>query len=108
MQTIPLIVTTDWLSDRLDDPKLRLIDATTLMKPLDDGNITLTSGKEAYEHGHIPGAVYADLIHELSDRTRRKPQCRQKHRIQRPYRAPSAHGKLARQDCQLCRRILYP
>ena len=67
MQTIPLIVTTDWLSDRLDDPKLRLIDATTLMKPLDDGNITLTSGKEAYEHGHIPGAVYADLIHELSD-----------------------------------------
>ena len=67
MQTIPLIVSTDWLSERLNDPKLRLIDATTLMKPLDDGNITLISGEEAYEHGHIPGAVYADLIHKLSD-----------------------------------------
>ena len=67
MQTIPLIVTTEWLSSRLDDPKLRLIDATTLMKPLDNGNTKLTSGKESYEQGHIPGAVYADLINELSD-----------------------------------------
>lgn len=67
METIPIIVSTEWLSNRLDDPKLRLIDATTLMKPLDDGSITLSSGKESYDHGHIPGAVYADLINELSD-----------------------------------------
>ena len=67
MQSIPLIVTTEWLSSRLDDPKLRLIDATTLMKPLEDGDITLTSGRETYENGHIPGAVYADLINELSN-----------------------------------------
>ena len=67
MQTIPIIVSTEWLSSRLDDPKLRLIDVTTLMKPIENGSITLSSGKESYEQEHIPGAVYADLINELSD-----------------------------------------
>ncbi len=73
MQSIPIIVSTEWLSSRLDDPKLRLIDATTLMKPLEDSNITLTSGKESFEHGHIPGAIYADLINELSNPNSKYP-----------------------------------
>ncbi len=67
MDKIPLIVSTEWLEERLNDRKLRLIDATTFMKPLQDGQITLTSGKESYDLGHIPGAVYADLLHDLSN-----------------------------------------
>ena len=67
MNNIPLIVTTEWLEEHLNDPRLRLIDATTFMKPLQDGQITLTSGRDSYNTGHIPGAVYADLLHDLSN-----------------------------------------
>ena len=66
MSTIPQIVTTEWLAERLNDPNLRIVDATTFMKPLEDGGITLSSGKESYQNGHIPGAVYADVMNELS------------------------------------------
>ncbi|PQD97284.1 sulfurtransferase [Pradoshia eiseniae] len=67
MNKIPLIVSTEWLEEHLNDPKLRVIDATTFMKPLQDGGITLSSGKDSYNVGHIPGAVYADLLHDLSN-----------------------------------------
>ena len=73
MSTIPQIVTTDWLAERLDDPNLRIVDATTFMKPLQDGNITLTSGKDSYNFEHIPGAVFADLMNELSHPDADKP-----------------------------------
>ena len=73
MNKIPLIVSTEWLEKNLNDPKLRLIDATTFMKPMQDGGITLSSGKDSYNVGHIPGAVYADLLHDLSDPTSNLP-----------------------------------
>lgn len=68
MSNVPLIVTTDWLAERLNDSNLRLLDATTFLKqPEKDGYYDVWSGKEAYEKGHIPGAVFADLHGELSD-----------------------------------------
>ena len=68
MSKVPLLVTTEWLEERLDDPNLRLLDATTFLKhPEKDGYYDVWSGKEAYEKGHLPGAVFADLHHELSD-----------------------------------------
>ena len=60
---IPLIVQTEWLAERLHDPKLRLIDATTYI-PKPGASL---SGRKTYEEGHIEGAVFADLLHELSD-----------------------------------------
>ncbi|WP_033542956.1 sulfurtransferase [Planococcus sp. CAU13] len=68
MNDIPLIVSTDWLAERLDDPKLRIVDATVFMKfPEGGGPPNVESGRSSYEQGHIPGAVYADLAGELSD-----------------------------------------
>ncbi|WP_298825921.1 sulfurtransferase [uncultured Planococcus sp.] len=68
MEKIPLIVSTDWLEQRLDDPDLRIIDATAFMDiPADGGPPSVQSGKASYQEGHIPGAVYADLLNELSD-----------------------------------------
>lgn len=68
MSKVPLIVTTDWLAERLEDPNLRLLDATTFLKaPEKDGYYDVWSGQAAYEKGHIPGAVFADLYGELSD-----------------------------------------
>lgn len=68
MEKIPLIVSTEWLEQRLDDPKLRIVDATTFMDiPENGGPPSVQSGKASYKEEHIPGAVYADLLNELSD-----------------------------------------
>lgn len=68
MSNVPLFVSTDWLAERLEDPELRLLDATTFLKqPEGDGYYDVWSGKEAYEEEHIPGAVFADLKNDLSD-----------------------------------------
>ncbi len=65
---LPLIIDTDWLAERLDDSNLRLIDATTFLKiPEDGGYYDVWSGREAYDKGHIPGAVFADLLNDFSD-----------------------------------------
>src|SRR3954451_3244722 len=49
------LVSTDWLSARLDDPKLRIIDASYKMP----GVLPLPS--DDYLRGHIPGAVFFDV-----------------------------------------------
>ncbi len=68
MEQIPLMVTTEWLEKRLNDPDLCIIDATMFMEtPENGGPTTIRSGKESYEEGHIPGTVYIDLLNELSD-----------------------------------------
>ena len=69
MSNLPLIVNTDWLAKRLEDPKLRLLDATTFLQHPKGGTgyYKIWSGRESYEESHIPGAVYADLFKELSD-----------------------------------------
>ena len=62
MNKTPLFVTTEWLAARLDDPNLRLIDATTFSgPPLHEAYMDVSSGREAYEKKHIQGAVFADL-----------------------------------------------
>jgi thiosulfate/3-mercaptopyruvate sulfurtransferase len=51
------LVTTDWLASHIDDPKVKIIDATfklpgVLPLPVDD-----------YLAGHLPGAVFFDVDH---------------------------------------------
>ncbi|MBT2569675.1 sulfurtransferase [Planococcus sp. ISL-110] len=68
MEQIPLIVSTDWLEQRLGDPQMRIVDATTFMDISEAGGVpSVYSGKPSYEKEHIPGAVYADLLNELSN-----------------------------------------
>lgn len=51
------LVSTDWVADHLDDPKVRLIEV--------DVDTT------AYDQGHIPGAVGLNWSTQLSDQVRR-------------------------------------
>ncbi|RNF39026.1 sulfurtransferase [Planococcus salinus] len=68
MKEVPYIVDTNWLAERLDDPYLRILDATTFMAiPENGGSPTIQSGRDSYEEGHIKGAVFADLINDFSD-----------------------------------------
>lgn len=61
------IVSTEWLAEHLNHPDLRVLDATVHLTPAAGGGMQMTSGKADYDEGHIPGAVFADLIEDLSD-----------------------------------------
>lgn len=66
-----LLVETDELAAKLDDPALRILDCTVFLRPLPDwSEYRAESGRAQYERAHIPGAVFADLIEDLSDPNR--------------------------------------
>lgn len=55
---VPMLVTTEWLAARLDDPGVVVVD----MRWREDG-----SGLSRYERGHIPGSTYLDWATDLVD-----------------------------------------
>jgi thiosulfate/3-mercaptopyruvate sulfurtransferase len=60
-----LISATD-LAARLDDENLRIVDATVHLT-FDADGAHVASGRDTYLAGHLPGAVFADQIADLSD-----------------------------------------
>jgi len=63
----PLVEDT-WLAAHLDDPRLVVLDATTLLpSPREDGDYRSVSGRGAWAERHLPGSRHADLTGELSD-----------------------------------------
>jgi len=56
------LVSTDWLSEHLNDPDLMVADIRWMA---DDEN----GGRRAYLQQHLPGAVFLDLDHDLADRS---------------------------------------
>jgi thiosulfate/3-mercaptopyruvate sulfurtransferase len=66
--TLAPLIDVATLSDHLDDPSLRLFDATVeLIRPPEGGPYTVRSGRDGYERAHIPGAAFADIPGALSD-----------------------------------------
>lgn len=66
--TTPLLVDAAWLAEHRKDENLRIVDATTFLEqPEGDGYYVVSSGRQAYEREHIPGAVFADLLTEFAD-----------------------------------------
>ena len=65
--TMDSLVTAEWLAANLDDPDLVVIDASVLVEPDGEGGVSVVSGRNIYEEGHIPTAGFADLMGELSD-----------------------------------------
>ena len=65
--TMDSLVTTQWLSEHLDDPKLVVLDCSVTVQPGEDGSLQILSGRADYEGGHIPSAGFADLMDDLSD-----------------------------------------
>ncbi len=63
-----ILVSTDWLAARTDDPDLRVLDCTVHLTPLPDGSgQRAESARGTYEAGHIPGSGFIDLQADLSD-----------------------------------------
>lgn len=71
MSNLPLLVETEWLAAHSHDPQLRILDCSVTLTPV-EGGVTVTSGRAAWEAGHIPDAGFADLI-ELTDRSSKLP-----------------------------------
>ncbi|MCJ1886554.1 sulfurtransferase [Pseudomonas sp. LA21] len=61
------LVSADWLSTALDDPRLCLLDASVeLAAPEFDGDYRVESGHAGWLAGHIRGARHADLLNDLA------------------------------------------
>ena len=65
--TDKLLVTTDWLADHLDDPDLRIVDIRGHVIPASEPPPHYFNHREDYEKSHIPGAVFVDWVHEITD-----------------------------------------
>ena len=63
------LVTAEWLHAHLNDPDLVVLDTTVSINFDENGALTVNSGRDAYEQGHIPTADFADLTSELVDTT---------------------------------------
>ncbi|MBW7469482.1 sulfurtransferase [Marinobacter sp. M216] len=58
------LVEPEWLEKHLDDPDLRIVDATVQVKLWPFPHVR--SGRRGFKRGHIPGATFADLL-KISD-----------------------------------------
>ncbi len=61
------LIATEDLTGLLDDPKVRVLDATVHLDPRPEGGNAVRSGRADFEAGHIPGAGFIDLSTEVSD-----------------------------------------
>lgn len=61
------LVSTEWLSQHLNDPDMVILDCSVYQESDDEGGFHNISGKKEYEDGHIPNAGFADLKADLSD-----------------------------------------
>jgi thiosulfate/3-mercaptopyruvate sulfurtransferase len=74
MSAYPALIDADALAASLDDPRLRVLDATVILhRPPGGGPYTPESGRAGYEAEHIPGAAFADVLVELADPDARYP-----------------------------------
>lgn len=61
------LATTEWLAARLGDQSVRVVDMRYQVGAASDGSFRGLSGRETYGEGHIPGAVFLDVIGDLAD-----------------------------------------
>jgi DHA2 family methylenomycin A resistance protein-like MFS transporter len=67
------LVGTEWLAEQLGRPGIVVVDCTVNLRLLPEGGVDLGPGHDGYLEGHVPGAVFADLLVELADPTAPKP-----------------------------------
>lgn len=63
----PLLVSTEWLAARLHDPALRIVDIRGHVISASEPPPHYFNHRPDYEHSHIPGAVFIDWVHEITN-----------------------------------------
>jgi thiosulfate/3-mercaptopyruvate sulfurtransferase len=68
MPLLPSLVSPEELRDALGDERVRVFDATVVLRRAEEGGpYTVESGRESYARAHLPGAAFADIPGALSD-----------------------------------------
>jgi thiosulfate/3-mercaptopyruvate sulfurtransferase len=68
MAVLPPLIDADTLAAHLGHPSLRIFDATVHLRREAAGTPYVPeSGRAGYEHRHLPGAAFADLIGDLAE-----------------------------------------
>ncbi len=62
-----LLATTEWLATHLDAPSLRIVDIRGIIRPPTAPQPWYAANREAYEAGHLPGAVFVDWLRDIVD-----------------------------------------
>lgn len=57
----------EWLASHLGDSSLRVVDARFDVRPTSTGALEAVAEHDAYTKAHIPGAVFLDVMGDLSD-----------------------------------------
>lgn len=60
------LVSPSWLAKHLEEPGLRVVDVRFEIRPGPNGHLEPTAGRGEYETGHVPGAVFVDLMGDLA------------------------------------------
>ncbi|MGC5628134.1 sulfurtransferase [Georgenia sp. Z1344] len=69
-QDVARLVTATELAELKDRPGVVVLDATSIIRQPDgDGFYDAATGRDVHEEGHVPGAVFADLLEDLADRS---------------------------------------
>ncbi|MGO1172712.1 MAG: sulfurtransferase [Actinomycetaceae bacterium] len=69
-QGVARLVTAAELAEIKDRPGVVVLDATSIIRQPDgDGYYSADSGRDVHEQGHVPGAVYVDLLDDFADRS---------------------------------------
>ena len=81
--TVPLLVSTEWLSGRLGDASVRVADVRWSL-------LEREKGRNAYRDAHVPGAVFLDLDTELASPRGEGPG---RHPLPKPERFAAAMSR---------------
>jgi thiosulfate/3-mercaptopyruvate sulfurtransferase len=65
-KSIESLVSAQWLKENIDDSDIVLLDTTVIVEMDNKGGFSQKSGLQQYKDGHIPNAVFADLLGNLS------------------------------------------
>ncbi len=71
------LVTTEWLAAHLDDPNVIVLDCTMHLIPDPKTGYQMKPGLEDFEHGHIRGAQFVNMLRDVSDTSQSLPFMRQ-------------------------------
>jgi len=72
--TLPTpLVETEWLDGHLRERDLRILDCSVVRKTTGERGYAFVAGREEWEHGHIPGSVFVDVLNDLAARDDPRP-----------------------------------